>query len=191
MGADSRRNLRALTAVLSIKIIGTVAVWCVPLLFLPSSVLADVVGIPLPAASSAVAAPLLMFVRMLAWAYLALCVGYGFALAESIRGRRLMGAIWAGIVSNGGASVILIIHGGSGGWESWGLPARVVLWGSAAFTALVTLGLYIWGVRPERRRGGGAGAGAGSALLCGGDCVASAPAPASASASASASSASD
>ena len=43
-----------------------------------------------------------MFVRMLGWAYLALCVGYYFALKASQHGKRLMGPIWVGMASNGG-----------------------------------------------------------------------------------------
>ena len=42
-----------------------------------------------------------MFVRMLGWAYLALCVGYYFALKASLHDKRLMGPICVGMAMAG------------------------------------------------------------------------------------------
>ena len=103
-----------LSKVLVFKIAGTVFIWCIPLLLLPASML-EAMGFP-PQDSY-------MFVRMLGWAYLALCVGYGFGLQASLAGRRLMGPIWVGIVSNGGACLYLLYYGVGGAWAEWG-PAH-------------------------------------------------------------------
>ena len=90
-----------------------------------------------------------MFVRMLGWAYLALCVGYAFGLKASLEGRRAMGPIWVGIVSNGGACLYLIYYGLSGTWATWGTMLQFVAWGSAVATLLITLGLLVFGVWGE------------------------------------------
>ena len=88
-----------------------------------------------------------MFVRMLGWAYLALCVGYYFALQASLAGKRLMGPIWVGIVSNGGAGIYLLYYGVIGTWSDWGGLVQFIAWGSVVATALITLGLLVYGVR--------------------------------------------
>jgi hypothetical protein len=92
-----------------------------------------------------------MFVRMLGWAYLALCVGYAFGLKASLQGRRAAGPIWVGIVSNGGACAYLVWFGLSGEWSAWGSFVQLVLWASAAATASITIGLYVFGVRSYMR----------------------------------------
>ena len=88
-----------------------------------------------------------MFVRMLGWAYLALCVGYYFALKASLHGKRLMGLIWVGMASNGGACLYLLYYGVIGSWSSWGGAVQFIAWGSVGATALITLGLYVYGVK--------------------------------------------
>ncbi|KZX82793.1 hypothetical protein A3715_26800 [Oleiphilus sp. HI0009] len=70
-----------LSKVLIFKILGTVLVWCIPLLLFPASVL-EQFGFP--------AQDSYMFIRMLGWAYLALCVGYFMGLQASLKGKRLM-----------------------------------------------------------------------------------------------------
>ena len=92
------------------KIAVTVLVWCVPLLLLPDRLLAAA-GIP--------GDHLNLFVRLLGWAYLALCVGYGFGLAAARRGEFLPGPAWTGIVSNGGACALLLYFGLTGAWSGW------------------------------------------------------------------------
>ncbi len=93
-----------------------------------------------------------MFVRLLGWAYLALCVGYWFGLKESLRGRRASGPIWVGIVSNGGAFLYLLYYGALGTWASWGIALQVIGWGSVLATLLITIGLVIFGVRGKGRQ---------------------------------------
>jgi hypothetical protein len=127
-----------LSKVLIFKIAGTVFLWCIPLLLFPAFVL-EAVGFPQQESY--------MFVRMLGWAYLALCVGYYFALQASLAGKRLMEPIWVGIVSNGGACAYLLYYGVIGTWSDWGGLVQFIAWGSVVATALITLGLLIYGVK--------------------------------------------
>ena len=87
-----------------------------------------------------------MFVRMLGWAYLALCVGYAFGLRASLQGKLLLGPIWVGVVSNGGACIYLLYYGATGTWAEWGVAIQFIAWGSIVATALITLGLIAFGV---------------------------------------------
>jgi hypothetical protein len=119
------------------KIAATVIFWSIPLIFFPAGTLA---AFGFPEQSS------YMFVRMLGWAYLALCVGYAFGLAASLRGQRAHGPIWVGIVSNGGACGYLLYYGFSGAWSPWGGFFQLLLWSSVAATAIVTAGLITFGV---------------------------------------------
>ncbi len=130
--------MSALSTVLVFKIAATVLFWCLPLLLFPAALL-ESAGFP-PQDSY-------MFVRMLGWAYIALCVGYAFALKESLAGRRLMVPIWVGIVSNGGACLYLLYYGLSGAWSGWGAWIQFTGWSSVLATALITLGLLRYGVR--------------------------------------------
>lgn len=127
-----------LSKVFIFKIGATVIFWCIPLIFLPASALAAL-GFPVLTSY--------MFVRMLGWAYLALCVGYAFGLSASLQGRRAPGPIWVGIVSNGGACGYLLYYGLFGEWTQWGDFVQFVLWSSVAATAAITAGLYAFGVR--------------------------------------------
>ena len=84
---------------------------------------------------------------MLGWAYLALCVGYAFGLRAALQGKRLMGSIWMGIVSNGGACLYLLYYGATGTWSNWDGTVQFLGWASALATALITLGLIAFGVK--------------------------------------------
>ena len=129
--------MNPLSMVFVFKIAATVLVWCLPLILFPAQLL-QAVGFPTQ--------DNYMFVRMLGWAYLALCVGYGFGLAASLRGERLMGPIWVGIVSNGGACAYLLFYGLSGSWSDWGGFVQFIAWSSALATALITAGLLRFGL---------------------------------------------
>ena len=129
-----------LSRVFVFKIAATMVFWCTPLILAPAAWL-EAVGFPKHEN--------LMFVRMLGWAYLALCVGYSFGLRASLQRKRAMGPIWVGIVSNGGACLYLCYYGASGAWGSWGGLIQVVGWASAVATFLITLGLYVYGLRGE------------------------------------------
>ena len=130
--------MSGLSRVLLFKISGTIFLWCLPLLLFPASLL-ESIGFPKQDSY--------MFVRMLGWAYLALCVGYYFALRASLNGKRLMGPIWVGIVSNGGACLYLLYYGLAGEWSSWSGLVLFILWGSVLATAIITFGLFQYGVR--------------------------------------------
>ncbi len=129
--------MNKLSVVFVIKIAATVLFWCVPLICFPGSFLE---GAGFPAQSS------YLFVRMLGWAYLALCVGYAFGLKASLQGKRALGPIWAGIVSNGGACIYLGYFGFSGAWESWGSFIQLVGWGSMIASAGITVALIVFGL---------------------------------------------
>ena len=132
--------MSSLSKVFVLKIAATVLFWCVPLILFPAEIL-EAAGFP--------PQPTYLFVRLLGWAYLALCVGYYFGLVASLEGRRLMGPIWVGIVSNGGASAYLFFYGIAGTWSDWGGFMQFMAWSSAVATALITAGLFIFGVRGD------------------------------------------
>lgn len=84
-------------------------------------------------------------------AALALTVGYCFGLRESYAyrnkpARRAMSIIWVGIVSNTGASLILLLYGISGAWNTWGFALQCGLWVSMGLTGLIAIGLSLFGV---------------------------------------------
>ena len=128
--------MNALSLTFTFKIALTILFWCAPLLLFPASLL-EALGFP--------EQPTYLFVRLLGWAYVALCVGYGFGLRASLEGTRAAGPIWAGIVSNGGACAILCIFGIAGAWSTWSVLAQVLVWSSAVATGLITLSLLRFG----------------------------------------------
>jgi len=132
--------MNKLAKVLIFKIVGTIALWCVPMILFPIYIL-NLIGFPEQDSY--------MFIRLLGWAYLALCVGYYHAFKAALNGKRLMAPIWVGIISNGGGFMYLLLFGLSGVWSSWGVWIQVVAWGSVVATALITLGLYHYGVNGD------------------------------------------
>lgn len=122
---------------LRFKIAATVVFWCLPLIALPAAWL-QAAGLP--------EQPSMLFLRMLGWAYLALCVGYSFALQAAVRGAIAHGPIWVGLVSNAGACIILLSYGLQGAWASWGGLVQFLAWSSVAATALITAGLFYFGI---------------------------------------------
>ena len=126
--------MTGLVRIYVVKIALTVLVWCGPLLLVPERVGAAV-GL------TGEAAPFLL--RLLGWAYLALCVGYAFGLQAAWKGVRRHGPLWAGVVSNGGAAALLgwiVVTGTHGPWP-W--PAQAVVFLSTAAAAVIALGL-LW-----------------------------------------------
>lgn len=126
-----------LAKVFTLKIVATLTVWCVPLIFLPASLL-EAAGLPKQ--------DITLFVRLLGWAYLALCVGYAFGLHSALRGRRALGPIWMGIVSNSGAGAFLVYFGWTGSWSSWSSLLQWLAWASATAATMFALGLFVFGV---------------------------------------------
>jgi hypothetical protein len=132
--------MRPLSAILVAKIVLTLAVWCVPLLLFPASWL-SALGFPLPEP--------LLFLRLLGMAYAALVVGYWFGLQAARRGEYPRDVVWVGIVSNGGAFVMLAIAAVAGTWSSWGIVANALMWASLAGTGAIAAALAWFG--PLRR----------------------------------------
>ena len=171
--------MNALSKVYIFKILATIVVWCVPLLLFPSSWLIRHVGLVLPSdgnendddddmatAKSSSYTPsnevTIMVLRLLGWAYLALCVGYGFGLYSSIKYHRIeIAPVVVGIVSNGGACLWLIKFAtfatalvstssstsspSSVFWSEYHVGIRFILQSSIIATALITFGLYVFG----------------------------------------------
>lgn len=129
--------MHPLSIILLLKIIATVVIWAIPLLFFPDFVYSSLAFPPQPH---------YMFARLLGLAYIALCISYGFSLQASLQGRRLMGPIWLGIFSNGGACLLLLGYGLNGYWASWPVFLVFIAWGSVVATFVITLGLIRYGV---------------------------------------------
>jgi len=131
-----------LSKVLVFKIVGTLVFWCLPLLFYPSSI-ATIAGL---AGESAT-----MLLQLLGWAYLALCVGYGFALKQAMDGQTQLSAMWVGVVSNGGGCLLLGYYGLQGYWLELSWQANLILWGSLLSTFVITIGLIHFGLRQNKK----------------------------------------
>ncbi|GJM09844.1 MAG: hypothetical protein DHS20C11_21200 [Lysobacteraceae bacterium] len=139
-----RNALTKLATTLFVKIFATLVFWCGPLLLLPTNTL---VALGLPESSEP-------FVRLLGWAYLSLCVGYGFGLRAELSGQRPVAAIWLGIVSNSGASAYLAYFSSTDTWQGAHPWVQLLIWCSAVVAALIAICLAWFGVlrwRPAKQ----------------------------------------
>ena len=125
-----------LKLVLALKIFITVTAWCIPLLTFPAQWFVFL-GFPAPQPE--------VFVRLLGTAYSALVVGYVIGYRKEQAGIYPSEAVWVGIASNGGATVVLIVCAFLGAWSAWGPLAQAYMWLSLASVALITVGLVIRG----------------------------------------------
>jgi hypothetical protein len=132
--------MRNLSRVLGLKIVVTTVLWFVPLLFFPSDLLRTV-GFPDMAP--------LIFIKLLGMAYGALLVGYVFGFIAVCHGSYPHSTVWMGILSNGGAALLLSIGAFQGSWATWGFWARFIMWLSLAATGLISAALIAFG--PCRR----------------------------------------
>jgi hypothetical protein len=132
-----------LARVLTVKIILTVAAWCVPLVLFPVSLLSWL-GFVVPEP--------IVFVRLLGTAYAALVVCYCFGLRSELRGEPPLAVVWVGVVSNGGACVVLGSFGVLGAWSGWGPFAQLVMWASFVGTGGITAGLVVFGLLRSSQR---------------------------------------
>ncbi len=130
-------TLNILAIVFIVKILFTLFIWCIPLLFFSSKLLAFA-GIPEPIN--------VIYLRLLGMAYAALMVGYIFGLITTLHGGYPIEVIWVGIISNGGAFLLLLIYGLLKAWHSWGLFVRIVMWISILATGGITFGLVFAGL---------------------------------------------
>ena len=126
----------ALARLLMLKIVLTLAIWCVPLLLFPPELL-RMLGFPVPEP--------ILFLRLLGVAYVALVVGYAFGWRETRRGSYPSVVVWIGIVSNGGACLLLLIAAIHGAWADWAGIAPVLMWGSLVGTGAISIGLVLLG----------------------------------------------
>lgn len=128
--------MRGLIHVLTFKIAFTVVGACVPLLLLSESSL-QWLGFDVPQP--------ILFLRLLGMAYAALIVGYAFGLRDARQGIYPVQAIWVGIVSNGGAALMLSFAALNGAWAQWGALAQLLMWGSLICLTGITAGLISFG----------------------------------------------
>lgn len=128
--------MNTLAFVFILKIGLTLLLWCGPLLLLPNSWLQNL-GFPVMIPE--------VYLKLLGCAYLALVVGYAFGLRDAIKGLHPLPIIWMGIVSNGSASLTLLIYGFQGSWNSWGSIAQFVMWFSMIATGAISLALLFFG----------------------------------------------
>ena len=126
--------MAGLERVLQAKIVITVCVWALPLLLLPANLYVSL-GFPSPEPA--------VFLRLLGTAYAALVVGYAHGLMRARRREYPVEAVSVGIVSNGGAAVVLGLAALSGSWSAWGVLARLYMWFSLFAVTAIALGLIV------------------------------------------------
>jgi hypothetical protein len=119
--------------VLWVKIIATALIWATPMLVLPGKVFDDL-GFPDPR-------PVMVFMRILGAAFLALLVGYWQGMQQLRAGRYPAGTVTVGLVSNGLACGFIVAYGLAGTYADWELLAPWFMWISAGLTGFVTFGL--------------------------------------------------
>jgi hypothetical protein len=86
-----------------------------------------------------------VFVRLLGMAYGSLLVGYCFGFVDCRHGIYPRNTVWVGMVSNGGAFLLLLIGAIESTWSEWGWMARIIMWISLAVTASICTGLTVFG----------------------------------------------
>jgi hypothetical protein len=128
--------MRHLSKVLFLKIGITIVFWFGPLLLCPLPLL-ERLGFP--------TCPSAIFLRLLGMAYGALTVSYVFGLVAARQGRYPGSTVWTGIVSNGGAFLLLCVGAFQGTWAAWESLAPLMMWASLAATGLITAGLIVFG----------------------------------------------
>lgn len=130
------RGMSTLAKVLFAKIAVTILLWAGPLLFLPLSFLERRCRVP-------DLRPVANFIRLLGMAYVALLVGYAFGYVAERQGHYPDGVVWAGIVSNGGAFLVLLLNRRH--WMAWDPWGRILMWASVVATSTITVGLIVFG----------------------------------------------
>ncbi len=121
-------GLLLLQIVLLVKILVTILAWAGPYLLMPESMLRRCTGFaPEP----------IVFARMLGVGWIALVAIYGWGYYEALAGRLVEPVIVAGLISNGGGALAMIL----------GRPARLTpsipYWASVGLLVLITIGLAV------------------------------------------------
>lgn len=132
--------MTGLSNVFLCKILFTILCWSLPLLVVPETLIIKI-GIPI--------ADNIIFLRLLGMAYTALLVGYILAFKSIRQGKFPIETVWVGIVSNGGASSILLICGLLGYRQSWGEIAQGMMWFFSIMAGAITVGLIATGLVPQ------------------------------------------
>jgi len=127
----------ALSKVLIFKILATLIAWCIPLMLFPTSWM---VAAGFPAAEP------ILYTKLLGMAYLALLVGYAYGLKATLNAQDARPTVMMGIVSNLGASLIMLFYGLDGAWADWGPYAQVHMWLSTCSAFLISAGLAVFGL---------------------------------------------
>ena len=127
-----------LANVVALKIIVTMGVWSFPLLVAPGFFLPQA-GLELPENT--------ILLSLLGWAYVALCVGYGYGFLQARKGVREKGILAMGVVSNGGACLIMLFNAVIGMAPELTLFGNIIALGSVAFTGFFAVSLYLLGLR--------------------------------------------
>ena len=138
------RLKKLLIITLRIKIIVTLFLWALPLLLVTEG-LAQTLGLE-------VSTPL-FFTRLLGAAYLALVVAYYSGLKQVLNGDSASWVVVMGLVSNGIATIILMVHCIEPAFSSYPLNMKIFLIASASATALITLGLALSGKSMQNTAG--------------------------------------
>lgn len=130
--------MKPLAMTLKFKIALTVLFWCVPLLFFPESLYLQLGFVDIGS---------FVFLKLLGVAYVALVAGYYLGYQDLIRGYYPSNTVIVGIVSNFGACIMLIMLAFSNAWSEWGVLAQLYMWASLAATGLISLFLFVFGVK--------------------------------------------
>ena len=123
---------------LALKIIVTLGFWSFPLLVAPGFFL-PLAGLDLPDSH--------ILLSLLGWAYLALCVGYGYGFMQARKGVREKGILVMGVASNGSGCLIMLFYALSGTAPQLTVFGNVIALGSGFFTGFFAFSLYHLGLR--------------------------------------------
>lgn len=115
--------------VLQVKIAVTLLLWAMPLALMPQSWFGFFGPVP----------PVLLFIRLLAVAYFSLLVVYVWGLVLWHKRQNLRGVLLTGLVSNGGAAMILILYRIQVEWGAWTIAGKIYLWASLLITTAFAL----------------------------------------------------
>lgn len=130
-----------LRAVLILKIGVTLVCWAGPMLLLHPAQF-EMLGFPVPEP--------FLYIRLLGMAYLALVVGYAYGYRVALKGYFPSAAVAIGIVSNGGAAMIILAFLLSGKTEEFSPIAYNLMVLSGGLLGLITLGLVLAAYRERK-----------------------------------------
>jgi hypothetical protein len=122
-----------LSKVLFFKIAITFFCWVLPLLFLSNRDLHEL-GFP-------DVQPMAIFIKLLGMAYASLLICYISGVIEIRHDRYPSITVWTGIISNGGAFILLSIGAFQQIWNDWGVIASGFMWFSLCATGVIFISL--------------------------------------------------